>query len=135
MNFKAVTAEQLKRRAILTVNNDLSIELNNAELNLIPGREDVYDSSDCILSEDSQDQLSYPEEFLNSLTHTGMPPHKLRFKKSAVIMLLQNLMPSKGLCNGTRLIVTKLQCNVIEAEMIGSSSKETFLILRIPLIP
>ncbi|GBO38989.1 hypothetical protein AVEN_261849-1 [Araneus ventricosus] len=135
LKFKAVTAEQLKGRAILIVTNDLSIELNNAVLNLTPGREEVCDSIDCILSEDPQDQLSYPEKFLNSLTPTGMPPHKLRLKKVADIMLLRNLMPSKGLCNGTRLIVTKLQRNVIEAEMIGSSSKETFLIPRIPLIP
>ncbi|GBL72556.1 hypothetical protein AVEN_127829-1 [Araneus ventricosus] len=47
LNFKAVTAEQLKGRSILTVTNDVSIELNNAVLNLIPGREEVYDSIDC----------------------------------------------------------------------------------------
>ncbi|GBM13631.1 hypothetical protein AVEN_229598-1 [Araneus ventricosus] len=41
LNFKAVTAEQLKGRAMLTVANDLSIYLNNAVLNLIPGREEV----------------------------------------------------------------------------------------------
>ncbi|GBM29548.1 hypothetical protein AVEN_206392-1 [Araneus ventricosus] len=85
------------------------------------GREEVYDSIDCILSDDPHDHLSYTEEFLNSLTPTRMPPHKMRFKKGAVIMLLRNLMPSNGLCNGTRLIVTKLQCNVIEAEMIGKN--------------
>ncbi|GBM08865.1 hypothetical protein AVEN_57417-1 [Araneus ventricosus] len=37
LNFKAVAVEQLKGRAILTVTNDLSIELNNTVLNLIPG--------------------------------------------------------------------------------------------------
>ncbi|GBO12074.1 hypothetical protein AVEN_21687-1 [Araneus ventricosus] len=135
LNFKAVTAEQLKGRAILTVTNDLFIELNNAVLNLITGREGVYDSIDCNLSENPQDQLSYIEEFLNNLTPTGMPPHKMRFKKCAVIKLLRYLMPSKDLYNGTSLIVTKLQRKVIEEEMIGSSSKETFLFPRIPLIP
>ncbi|GBM31343.1 hypothetical protein AVEN_192752-1 [Araneus ventricosus] len=73
--------------------NHLSIELNNAVWNLIPGREEVSDSINYILNED---QLSYPEEILNSLTPTGMPPYKLRLKKAAVIMLLQNLMSSKG---------------------------------------
>ncbi|GBM37876.1 hypothetical protein AVEN_193393-1 [Araneus ventricosus] len=68
LNLKAVTTEQLKGRTILTVTNDVSIELNNVVLNFIPGREEVYDSIDCILSDDPQDQLSYPQEFLNSLT-------------------------------------------------------------------
>ncbi|GBN75788.1 hypothetical protein AVEN_88541-1 [Araneus ventricosus] len=52
LNFKVVTAEQLKGRAILTVTSDLSIEVNNAVLNLIPGREEVYANIDCILSKD-----------------------------------------------------------------------------------
>ncbi|GBL86287.1 hypothetical protein AVEN_132010-1 [Araneus ventricosus] len=54
LNFKAVTTEQLKGRDMLTVTNDLFIELNNAVLNLIPGREEVYDSINCILREDPQ---------------------------------------------------------------------------------
>ncbi|GBM76634.1 hypothetical protein AVEN_234854-1 [Araneus ventricosus] len=52
LNFKAFTAEQRKERAILTVTNDLSIEPNKTMLNLIPGREEVYDRIDNILSED-----------------------------------------------------------------------------------
>ncbi|GBM66546.1 hypothetical protein AVEN_251967-1 [Araneus ventricosus] len=43
VNFKAVTAEKLKGRDILTVTNDLSIEQNNAVLNSIHGRKEVYD--------------------------------------------------------------------------------------------
>ncbi|GBM24917.1 hypothetical protein AVEN_23450-1 [Araneus ventricosus] len=52
LNCKVVTSEQLKGRAILTVTNDLSIELNNAVLNLIPDRGKVYANIDCILSKD-----------------------------------------------------------------------------------
>ncbi|GBM31828.1 hypothetical protein AVEN_56927-2-1, partial [Araneus ventricosus] len=50
LNFKVVTAEQLKGRAILTVTTDLSIDRNNFVLNLIPGREEVYANIDCILN-------------------------------------------------------------------------------------
>ncbi|GBN23915.1 hypothetical protein AVEN_65780-1 [Araneus ventricosus] len=71
----------------------------------MPGNEVISESMDNIVSNDPQDQLAYTEEFLNSLTPTGMPPHKLRLKPGAIIMLLRNLAPSKGLCNGTRLII------------------------------
>ncbi|GBN85740.1 hypothetical protein AVEN_45839-1 [Araneus ventricosus] len=64
-----------------------------------------------------------------------MPPYKLNLKPGCIIMLLRNLAPTKGLCNGTRLIVTKLQRNIIEAKRIGSENGETYFIPRIPLIP
>ena len=38
-------------------------------------------------------------------------------------MLLRNLNPSKGLCNGTRLIVTQLTRRVIEGEIITGIAK------------
>ena len=41
------------------------------------------ESIDKIISDDPQDQLTYPEEFFNSLTRTGMPPYKLHLKKYA----------------------------------------------------
>ncbi|GBN54970.1 hypothetical protein AVEN_216338-1 [Araneus ventricosus] len=95
IDFKTVTPEELKGRAILTVTNDLSMQINNRVLECIPGNEVIYESIDNIVSNDPQDQLAYTEEFLNSLTPTGMPPHKLRLKPGAIIMLLRNLAPSK----------------------------------------
>ncbi|XP_071039869.1 ATP-dependent DNA helicase PIF1-like [Parasteatoda tepidariorum] len=62
-----------------------------------------------------------------------MPPHKLKIK-GAIIMLLRNLMPSKGLGNGTRLIVANLQRNLIEAKLIEDDESGTFFIPRIPVI-
>ncbi|CAM1299819.1 Uncharacterised protein r2_g3451 [Pycnogonum litorale] len=50
-------------------------------------------------------------------------------------MLLRNLDPPK-LCNGTRLIVTKLQPHLIEAIILtGASQGEMVFIPRIPIIP
>jgi hemolysin-activating ACP:hemolysin acyltransferase len=37
-------------------------------------------------------------------------------------MLLRNINPSIGLCNGTRLIVTQLSARVIEAQIITRSN-------------
>ena len=41
-------------------------------------------------------------------------------------MLLRNLAPSQGLCNGTRSIVTKLQQNIIEAKAIDLDNSQPF---------
>ena len=50
-------------------------------------------------------------------------------------MLLRNLEPPR-LCNGTRLIVTSLKQNVIEAEVLtGCARGDTVFITRIPIIP
>ncbi|GBM85913.1 hypothetical protein AVEN_222423-1 [Araneus ventricosus] len=126
IDFSSVTPQELKGRAVLTVNNERSMEINNKVLEFMPGNETVYKAVDMIMSEDPQDQLTFPEEFLNSLTPTGLPPYELNLKIGCIIMLLRNLAPSKGLCNGTRLIITKLQQNIIQAKSIDGT--ETFLI-------
>ncbi|GBO16889.1 hypothetical protein AVEN_37525-1 [Araneus ventricosus] len=127
--------EELKGRAILSVNNDASIDMNNQVLASLPGEMVVYEAVDDIVSDDPNDRLTFPVEFLNSLTPTEMPPYKLNLKLGRIIMLLRNLAPTKGLCNGTRLIVTKLQRNIIEAKRTGSENGGTYFIPRISLIP
>ncbi|GBN76304.1 hypothetical protein AVEN_232953-1 [Araneus ventricosus] len=112
IDFTSVTSQEFKDRAILTVNNERSMEINNKVLEFMPGNETVYKAVDMIMSEDPQDQLIFPEEFLNSLTPTDLPPYELKLKIGCIIMLLRNLSSSKGLCSGTRLIVTKWQQNL-----------------------
>ena len=50
-------------------------------------------------------------------------------------MLLRHLNPPK-LCNGSRLIITNLQNNLIEAKILtGQYKGEEVMFLKIPLIP
>ena len=58
-------------------------------------------------------------EFLHSLKISGIPNHKIRLKIGTPIMLIQNLDQSEGLCNGTRLIMTRMTNHVIEAHIIS----------------
>lgn len=62
--------------------------------------------------------MTYPSEYLNSINTAELPPHELKLKKNAIIMLLRNLDVSEGMCNGTRLIVTELCNHIIKAKIL-----------------
>ena len=72
---------------------------------------------------------------MNYIKLSGLPDHKLAIKVGAQIMLLRNLNPTK-LCNGSRLIITNLQNNLIEAKILtGQYKGEEVMFPKIPLIP
>jgi len=97
------------------------------------------------LSSDSIDKLETIEschfqtittKFLNSLTTSGLPKHCINLKLGTPIMLLRNLDQTQGLCNGTRLIITRLTKHVIAAEIIfGKNSGHTIYIPRMSMSP
>ncbi|KAL7174998.1 hypothetical protein ACSBR2_028743 [Camellia fascicularis] len=65
-----------------------------------------------------------------------MPPYELHLKEHCPIMLLRNIDPSAGMCNGIRLICKALKSNVIHAEIATCHSKcRPVFIPRIPLQP
>lgn len=104
------TPEFLAERAILAARNVDVDDLNNNLLDLLPGDEHTYKSIDSVSTEDNH---TYGEEYLNSLQINGVPPHRLCLKIGAPIMLLRNINPLQGLCNGTRLQITHLSSNVV----------------------
>ena len=110
--------------------------LNEQILQLLPGETVTYTSVDSIISDDNEETQMYPLEFLNSLTPSGMPPHKLNLKLNSVVMLLRNLSLKDGLCNGTRLIIRRLHNNVCDCEVLtGVRKGERVLIPRIVFAP
>jgi hypothetical protein len=73
INFNTVTAQQLKGKAMLSVTNEDSLELNNKVLDRMPSEQTVYKSVNTVASQEPSDHLAYPEEPLNSLVPTEMP--------------------------------------------------------------
>jgi ATP-dependent DNA helicase PIF1 len=62
----------------------------------------------------------YPSEYLNMITtSSGLPLHKLTLKVGSPVMVLHNLNPAEGVCNGTRGIITHMTNRVLELRLIG----------------
>src|SRR2546423_6666317 len=100
-----------------------------------PGEAVEYYSADMI-EEQTDSEHQYPIEFLNSLTIGGLPSHKLSLKVRSPIILLRNIHPPDGLCNGTRLICCSFQKHVIEAKIIAEKHAGVHaFISRITLSP
>ncbi|XP_027095918.1 uncharacterized protein [Coffea arabica] len=92
---------------------------------------DVYVSSDRTI--DPRHQGDY-EDFLNSQNPKGLPPHKLLLKENCPIILIRNLNPTEGLCNGTRLICIELRQNTICVEIaFGQHQGKRIFLPKIPL--
>ena len=73
---------------------------------------------------------------MNTLSPNTLPQHKLYLKVNCPIMLLRNLNPSIGLCNGTRMVCKGFDKNVIYAEITtGQHAGEKVFLPRISLKP
>ncbi|XP_020881833.1 ATP-dependent DNA helicase PIF1-like [Arabidopsis lyrata subsp. lyrata] len=60
----------------------------------------------------------FTPDFLNSIKLSGLPNHSLSLKIGAPVMLLRNIDPKNGLCNGTRLQITQMGNHILEAKVI-----------------
>ncbi|XP_019157753.1 PREDICTED: uncharacterized protein LOC109154409 [Ipomoea nil] len=86
-----------------------------------PAEGKTYLSCDSVCKSDSNvDMLAdlHTPEFLNGLRCSGVPNHALTLKVGSPVMLLRNIDHTLGLCNGTRLIVTRLADHVLEAKIM-----------------
>ncbi|WVZ85979.1 hypothetical protein U9M48_032832 [Paspalum notatum var. saurae] len=125
--------DYMTSRAILSTRNDCVDRINMQMIHRFRGEEMVYHSFD---RADDDPHNYYPLEFLNSLTPNGLPPHVLRLKINCPVILLRNIDPANGLCNGTRLIVRGFQKNAIDAEIVlGQHARKRVFLPRIPLCP
>ncbi|XP_075475690.1 uncharacterized protein LOC142509589 [Primulina tabacum] len=102
-------------RAIITPKNVDVDNINQMLILKFPGEEKEYTSWDSV--EDDNHNL-FQEEFLNSLSPSGLPPHKIILKVGSPVMLLRNVALELGLCNGTRLICRILGRNFIDAQVL-----------------
>jgi len=135
-HIQQMSVDDLSKRVIVAPTNARTLEMNRKIIGILAGEPTIYYSADSAVSEDPNDAINYPVEFLNDQTPSGMPPHALILKKGAIIMLLRNLNPKKGLCNGTRMIIEGLARNFLTAKIISECNRgDIVFIPRIDLAP
>ncbi len=122
-------------RTILSGRNDDVDKINQQVLDMFPGQETVYWSTDKTIEEELDDAATlYPVEFLQTFNASGLPRAKLALKVGCPLMLLRNLDPANGLCNGTRMILTRFRPHVLECHLLsGNNAGKTVFIPRITI--
>ena len=86
----------LTGRAIMAVRNEEVDRMNQRVSGRFPGNGPITElhSADSV-EEEGDRGPAYPVESLNSITPSGMPPHKLCLRKDMPIMLMRNLNSTK----------------------------------------
>ena len=92
----------LEGRTILAPTNKEVDALNDLMQDWLPESGIRLSSADTL--ENPQDAFRFNAEYLHTLRPNGFPLHILNLKPGMPLMLLRNINPRQGLCNGTRLI-------------------------------
>ncbi|XP_061344252.1 uncharacterized protein LOC133290209 [Gastrolobium bilobum] len=128
-----------KERALLTPKLFDVAMLNEHLMVVIPGEKRTFLSSDKVLKQYDNSSLEDDEispDILNTFSCSGIPDHKLTLKVKVLVMLLRNIDQSRGLCNGTRLLITKLGNHVVQAIVLTRNNiGDAVLIPRMTINP
>lgn len=124
------------KRAVVSPRHASVDYVNDVMLSRLPGEVHTLLSADSLSADDAgRADAPINTDLLHKLTSGGLPHHELRLKVGAVIILLRNLDPSRGLSNGVRLRVecirrnSYLRCKIIS----GRKKGDDVLIPRIKL--
>ena len=124
----------LEGRAILAPTNRQVDSINDLLVEQMTGEKVILHSSDAL--DNQKDIFRYNTEYLNSLNPTGLPQSKLCLKPGMPVMLLRNLNPTGGLCNGTKLVFKEFRSNrLLVCKTVGEETEREVYIPRISLRP
>ena len=124
-----LNASYFEKRAIISPTNDDVDCKNDMVFERLNTEEKIYRSEDTSVNNEMDIQTSV----YNSIDSPSIPLHLLKLKVGAVVMVMRNIYPPK-LCNGTRIIVTDLQKNIIVGNILtGAYRGEQVMLPRITL--
>ncbi|XP_076037449.1 ATP-dependent DNA helicase Pif1-like [Oratosquilla oratoria] len=118
-----------EKRTIISPTNDDVDCINDMVFKRLNTEAKIYRSEDTSVDNEMDIQTSV----YNSINSPSIPLHELKMKIGAVVMVMKNICPPK-LCNGTRIIVTNLQKNIIVGNILtGAYRGEQVMLPRITL--
>ncbi|MCP4985903.1 MAG: hypothetical protein GY928_07505, partial [Colwellia sp.] len=102
-------------KCILTPLNTVCDSINDKCIHQIPGKLKIFESNNYAIF--ARNKTLYSRKTLEQCKNNGLPPHILKIKIGAPIMLIRNLDPDNGMCNGTRCIVIDFDDKIIKARI------------------
>jgi hypothetical protein len=94
--------------------------------------EELTEGSDPLALEDIS--LTSPE-YLALIHEEGVPDHEIALKVGAVIITVRSLSAHAGILNGTRLVVTHIQRNVVRCRRVRNPDDDPHLPLSYVCLP
>ncbi|KAL7138086.1 hypothetical protein ABFS83_10G139200 [Erythranthe nasuta] len=122
------TPEYFEGRAILAPTNESVGFVNDHFLSIITGEEKVYFSFNSMCKEQLLSDVNaeiYSPEFLNTISCSGIPPHKLTLKRGVPVMLIIYI---DQVINMRKHV---LNCRIISGKHVG----DMLFIPRMTLVP
>jgi hypothetical protein len=120
LNEAVTTHSALIGRAILAFKNDTVNDFNNMLLDKMPGTEHRFEAVNNVeASEQAAASELYAAEYLQSINLASIPPSCLRLKIGVPLILIRNLSPKHGMCNGTRLRLLGISRNCLQVAILG----------------
>ena len=121
--------------AILAFKNDTVNDFNDILLDRMPGIEHRFEAANTVqYSSDANQAEHYAVEYLQSINLASLPPSCLRLRIGVPLILIWNLSPKQGMCNGTRLRLLGISRNCLQVATLGGKwDGEIRLLPRIKL--
>jgi len=127
--------DYLKDRAIMSCTNEVIQQCNQSIVDRLPGTAVICESTHTFVNDD--DNLRHDIGCLPSINPSGMPPHVLKLKPGACIILIRNLSLKDGHCNGTRYVILSITRRCILARKLNNNGADDptadIFIPRIPM--
>ena len=110
--------------AILAFRNDTVNDFNNKMIDNMPGTLQIFHAvrvNTVDMDEEALEAEPLAARVLQRIDLESLPPSCLKLKIDASVILLRNLSPTLGLCNGTHLRVLQIGSNCLKAAILDGS--------------